>query len=163
KTVEVRVKPEHHVTLAPASTIRSRYLLGVQVTPLEGALRSQLGLPDTHGLLVSSVEPSTPAEKAGLKKNDVLLSIGDKPLTGTDDLVKWVQDSGGKSITLKFFHAGKEQTLEITPVERKESIELGVNFPERTVFTAVRPVQRLRSGAVVSPPASTAVPKLPSV
>jgi len=162
KAVTIRVKPEHHVTLGPVATTRTRYLIGVQVTPLEGPLRSHLGLPDAQGLVVSSVEQATPAEKAGIKKNDILLSIGEKPLSGTENLVAQVQESHGKPITLKLLRSGKPQTVELTPDERKETIDITVTSPDRMVFTAVRPTQSnvrwLGSRAAVTPPPNQAGP-----
>src|SRR5262249_8807239 len=46
--------------------------LGLQPDDLPDELRAQLDLAEGEGLLVSQVLPGSPAEKAGLKKNDIL-------------------------------------------------------------------------------------------
>jgi hypothetical protein len=49
--------------------------LGVAVEPLSPALADQLNLPKDTGMLVTEVYPGTPANKVGVKVNDVLLKI----------------------------------------------------------------------------------------
>ena len=44
--------------------------------------RKKLELPDDQGLTVNAVLPESPAAKAGIKAQDVILTAGDKPLKG---------------------------------------------------------------------------------
>ncbi|HLF92016.1 MAG TPA: PDZ domain-containing protein, partial [Planctomycetota bacterium] len=73
------------------------------------------------GLLVSDVLPESPALKAGLKKNDILLKLDGKAVKGEEALAKYMQTAKvGQEATLTILRKGKEQTLKATIGERKE-------------------------------------------
>jgi serine protease Do len=53
-------------------------LSGVSVRQLDPALAEQQGLPyDAKGVLVTAVEPGSPAEAMGLQVDDVILALND--------------------------------------------------------------------------------------
>ncbi len=89
--------------------------LGAQVTPADDALRAQLGLSKDQGLVVTSVQDGGPADKAGLQKHDVLLTLNGKLVANTDALRQQLQDAGEKAIPLGLLRAGKKLTIEVTP------------------------------------------------
>jgi len=71
------------------------------------------------GVKVASVMPGSPAEKAGLKENDVILQIDGKPIANLQaysDLLKTLK--AGQTIELLLSRDGKEQKLSATVVER---------------------------------------------
>jgi len=49
--------------------------LGVEIVSVDDLIAEQLGIPDEHGVLVNSVIPDSPAEKAGLQRADVIAVI----------------------------------------------------------------------------------------
>ncbi|GAG22628.1 unnamed protein product, partial [marine sediment metagenome] len=53
----------------------SKAFLGVEIVSVDEVLAEQLGIPDGHGVLVNSVVPDSPAEKAGLQRGDVIAVI----------------------------------------------------------------------------------------
>ncbi|SIO01715.1 serine protease Do [Singulisphaera sp. GP187] len=130
KSMSIQVKPEYHVSFGPVETTRPRYQLGVQVASLDDTLRAQLKVADQEGLLVSAVEPGSAAEKAGLKKYDILLAAGDQSLKSPEDLVNQIQNSSGKALTFKLLRGGKTITLEVTPAilpdDESSSLEHGL-------------------------------------
>src|SRR5215472_15445746 len=65
--------------------------LGVATEEASDALSSQLGLEPGDGLVVSFIEPDSPAAKAGLQKNDVLVEMGDQLLVHPHQLRKLVR------------------------------------------------------------------------
>jgi membrane-associated protease RseP (regulator of RpoE activity) len=83
-------------------------------------LRAHLDLPTGEGLLVADVVPNSPASKAGLKKNDILLRANDTPLKAMTDLVDLVGTEGEKKgqIALEVFRRGERETIYVTPEER---------------------------------------------
>jgi membrane-associated protease RseP (regulator of RpoE activity) len=83
-------------------------------------LRAHLDLPTGEGLLVADVVPNSPASKAGLKKNDILLRANDTPLKAMTDLVELVGTEGEKKsqIALEVFRRGERETIYVTPEER---------------------------------------------
>ncbi len=98
---------------------RSKYWLGVEIAPIPPALKDQLELKG-EGILIREVAPESPAEKAGVKVNDILLSVADMPIKRQSDLTEAVEQSEGKALEFKFIHAGKPTSATITPAERPE-------------------------------------------
>ena len=95
--------------------------LGIQPEELSDELRAQLDLEDGTGLLVAEVLEGSPVQKAGLKKNDILLKIDGKVVKGEEALAKYMQTAKiGQEATLTILRKGKEQTLKATLAERKE-------------------------------------------
>ena len=62
-----------------------RAWLGVQVTDLSSTLAKFLGLES--GAVITSVEPGSPAELAGLRVGDVISAVGNSPIRDASDLV----------------------------------------------------------------------------
>jgi hypothetical protein len=94
-----------------------RYWIGVSCSQAGEALRTQLALTDGHGLVVDEVIDKSPAQKANLKKFDVLIKAGDKPLKSLDDLVTVVQNSKQSPITVTLLRGGKHEALTVTPTK----------------------------------------------
>src|SRR5213079_1371154 len=53
---------------------------GLSVEPLSGDAAAQLGLTIAAGLLVTDVVAGSPADKAGLRRGDVIVEVGKKPV-----------------------------------------------------------------------------------
>lgn len=89
--------------------------LGVSTVEAPEALASQLDLPAGTGLVVTYVAPESPAAKAGLRKNDLLIQLDDQSLVHPAQLRKLVQvRQPGDSLELTFLRAGKKETLSAT-------------------------------------------------
>ena len=88
--------------------------LGVLFGPVPAALYDQLPqLPRDQGVLVTQVLSDSPAEKTGLRRNDVLLRYGDKVIHDCDDLVRFLQaDAPGRAVRLTLLRGGKETTAD---------------------------------------------------
>ena len=57
----------------------------------------------------------TPAEKAGVLPRDIIVGIGDDPVTSRNELDRVLEQySGGESTTITVWRAGREVTLDIT-------------------------------------------------
>ena len=95
--------------------------LGLQPEELSDELRAQLDLEEGTGLLVSDVLEGSPAQKAGLRKNDILLKIDGKPVKGEEMLAGYMKSARvGQESTLTVLRKGKEQTYKVTLAERKD-------------------------------------------
>jgi hypothetical protein len=97
-----------------------KYWLGVECREAQPELKAQLGLKDDEGLVVVHVAGEGAAAKAGLKRHDVIVSAGDEKLKRLSDLIKAVNATEGKEISLKILRGGKEQTISVTPAERPQ-------------------------------------------
>ncbi len=94
----------------------SRGYLGVGVDPLTAELSEALGLEkNTRGVMVTVVTEDSPAEKAGLERSDVILSVNDRPVASLQDLRLYVsQLAPGTEVVLKIIRDGKPRTLTAT-------------------------------------------------
>ena len=73
------------------------------------------------GAVIGEVTPGSPAAKAGVRTNDIVLSINDQPITGDEGLVAIIRDSApGEKIVLIVERDGKKVTLEATLIARPQ-------------------------------------------
>jgi serine protease Do len=78
----------------------------------------QLGAKGGKGALVSNVESSGPADRAGLKPGDIIVEYNGQPVSGNDDLVnRVVRTAPGASVPIKVLRRGEEQSLSVTVAE----------------------------------------------
>jgi membrane-associated protease RseP (regulator of RpoE activity) len=126
KPLKIAIKPVYRVTFTGVADHPTKYFIGVPVKPIDSTLRAHLPeLPANQGLVAESIIDDSPAAKAGLKPDDILLAVGDKPITDTETLIAQVQASGGKPTQVKILRGGKPMTLEVTPAPRKDAPEEG--------------------------------------
>ncbi len=87
---------------------------GVSVDAPDDAVRAQPALPDGQGVVVSEVVSGSPAEKAGVKKHDIVLELGGKPIDNPQTVARLVQAAQDKPTMLKLLRAGKPLTVPVT-------------------------------------------------
>jgi serine protease Do/serine protease DegQ len=92
----------------------SRGYLGVASQTLSADHAEALGLArNTKGVMITDVYPGTPAEQAGLRRGDVILSINEKAVTSLRDLrVLIAQTAPGSKVKLKVSRDGKDRLVE---------------------------------------------------
>lgn len=93
-----------------ATSPRAR--LGVQLNELTPELAQYFGATD-GGVLVARVTKDSPAEKAGLKAGDVIVSVDGDRIRDTDDLVNELRDKDGE-VTLGIVRDKKESNVKAT-------------------------------------------------
>ncbi|WP_293126726.1 PDZ domain-containing protein [Okeania sp. SIO1I7] len=73
---------------------------------------SPLILPEVNGVLVMKVLPGTAAEKAGIRRGDVILEIDNQPIVSAEQLQRKVEDSSvGEKLEFKIIRNGREKQL----------------------------------------------------
>ncbi len=116
----------------------ARGWLGVQIQSIDEALAEALDLEKQDGALVSSVQPDSPAERAGFKTGDVILEFGDLKVADAKALPRIVADTDkGDNVTVTVWRDGKRKSLEVTlgslpgeqTVAMAESEEVGDDTP----------------------------------
>lgn len=91
-----------------------RGFIGVYMTNIDEAAMKELGLKQTEGALVTDVIAGSPAEKAGLKPWDFIVSLNNRKVESTGDLSKIVSTIPvDQTAPIKVIRNGKEQTLDI--------------------------------------------------
>jgi Do/DeqQ family serine protease len=94
----------------------SRGYLGISTDNVTADIAEQLELPkDTRGVVITEISPNTPAEKAGLKRTDVILAINGHPVMNADELrLTIAQTAPGSVAKLKIVRDGKERMVDVT-------------------------------------------------
>jgi serine protease Do len=91
-----------------------RGMLGVNIQTLDKDMAESLGLKDTKGVLVSNVKKNSAAEKAGVKRDDVVTSInGEKVEDGNSLRNKVAATKPGSEVKITLIRDGKEQELTV--------------------------------------------------
>jgi S1-C subfamily serine protease len=100
--------------------VRRGYIgISAAQTRLPRRLRHEAEVTQDSAVVVAGVEPSSPADRAGLIAGDVLLSVGGQPVTGADDLIRLLTgDTIGRSVDLEVLREGVRRRLALTPGER---------------------------------------------
>src|SRR5215208_5243110 len=109
-------------TLVTEGRVRRAYL-GVAVVsrPAKSAKSARSRNEFEGGAGVESVAPNSPAERAGVKPQDVIVSFGDTPVRSNDDLLSVLDQSAiGRDSTLRVLRGGRELTLRVRPQELPE-------------------------------------------
>lgn len=88
---------------------------GAYMRSLTPQLAQQLGLPDATGVLILLVYDGSPAERAGIRPGDVIVSFDGKPIRDLIDLRNRVAESDvGDKAAMQIRRAGRELGLEAT-------------------------------------------------
>lgn len=102
----------------------SRAWIGVAFQPLTNELAKSLGKPDTHGALVASVVPKSPADKAGIKPGDVIEQVDSQKVVESSDLLRAVLlKPVGSKLAINVLRDGKLLTLQMNTAERPADLK----------------------------------------
>ncbi len=105
--------------------------LGVYIQNITPDLAKGLDLKSTKGVLVGKVQKDSPAEKAGIQEEDVILAYNDKTLDNAAELSTWVAStSPEEEITLKILRDQKEKNIKVKLGElneQKQALAQGKN------------------------------------
>jgi serine protease Do len=95
----------------------ARSRIGVAVQAVNQQLAQTFGLGRPHGALVSAVEAKSPAEKAGLKPGDVIVSVNGKVIDQSEDLPAVISGlPPGSEAHLGIWHDRKESNVDVRTV-----------------------------------------------
>ena len=116
----------------------TRGYLGVQIESLTDEAAKALGLPNANGALVTSVIAGSPAEKAGIKRGDVILKIDGQIVKDNRELARriamlnvgqtatFIVWRENKSLTIKVTAAKRDLTAQVQPSEGFQLTSLGL-------------------------------------
>jgi S1-C subfamily serine protease len=126
--------PRHMTITIPASTIQRvvtqllqtgriarGYLgIGMQAVPIPDRLVESLALSYSEGVMILSVEPDSPADRAGFLIGDVLIALDAQPTTDASDVrILLDADRVGQNLTARVIRAGTIIDLTVTVGERR--------------------------------------------
>ncbi len=102
----------------------TRAWLGVAIQPVTGDIAASFGLKKAKGALISDVMAGSPAEKAGLRQGDILVTFDGKEIKDARQLQLAVAEAPiGKSVVAEIFRDGKLQkfTLQLASGDSTEA------------------------------------------
>ncbi len=99
------------------ATGRIRYaVLGVVPSDIYPQLVEQWQLPVSEGIIIQSVDPSSPAAAAGLREFDIITSIDEQPVTSAGDLRRLLRErKPGETVSLSLVRPpdGRKETIKV--------------------------------------------------
>jgi serine protease Do len=126
----------------------TRGWLGVGIQDLTPELAEYYGIEDKKGVLVAQVFEGDPADKAGIKANDIIIEVNGEPVNSSRELTAMIAAIPvGKDTPLTILRDGKEKTINVEIAKRDDtgltasrepesSGELGIQIAEITPETA---------------------------
>ncbi len=100
--------------------VRRAYIgVAAQQFTLSRRRRHAAGLAQESAVIVATVEPGSPAERAGLVSGDIILTLDGLAVTGADDLIRMLAgEKIGRRVEIEILHSGSRRTLSLMPDER---------------------------------------------
>ena len=94
--------------------------LGVNLAEIDSVRAKELKLKETTGVEITRVEEGSPAEKAGLKPNDVVLEYNGQHVEGMEQFGRLVRETpAGREVKLVISRSGATQTIVATVAAHK--------------------------------------------
>jgi serine protease Do len=96
--------------------------LGVYAEDINKENMSRYGLSDVRGVGVTEIVKDSPAEKAGLRKDDVIVKFDGESVTSARKLNRLVSEAApDHTVRLSFMRGGVEQEVSVTLAKRNET------------------------------------------
>jgi serine protease Do len=137
----------------------TRGWIGVQIQPVTNEIADSLGIRNARGALVAEPQSGSPAQKAGIKAGDVIVSVNGETVADARNLARRISAMApGTSVKLGIVRGGREDTLTLTlgelPKDRaarldtEERVNPGVDVPKLGLTLA--PARKGGDGVVVT-------------
>lgn len=98
--------------------------LGVEIKEVTAEKAKDLRLGSPRGVIVAGIEPDSPAAKAGLKENDVVLTYDGQTVEGTVQFRRLVRETPpGRTVSLGISRGGATQTISVELGDRSAFFE----------------------------------------
>lgn len=122
---------QYHVLLRPEKTLSLRVRRGAEERTV--SLRSEATSTERVGSIgvyplvrVGQVLPGQPAEAAGLRTDDAILSIDGKPVRSFSEIPPIVGASSGKAMTFRLWRDGGTLDLSVAPRDSGAGLKIGI-------------------------------------
>jgi serine protease Do len=101
----------------------SRGFIGVVLTDVTPDLQRSLNLPVTRGAIVQDVSDGSPAERAGVRAYDVILSVDGREVISNDELIRDISGRQPGTVTrLELLRDGRKQVAQMRLIERPRDL-----------------------------------------
>ncbi len=114
-----------------------RVWLGVYYREIDDQFAKDKGLSSLSGVYIDDVVSGGSAEKAGIQKGDIIISIQSKPVNGKSELMEAVsQMSPGDEISVSVLREGKQIDLQVKMVSESSTQTVAVEGNKLTLYGA---------------------------
>jgi serine protease Do len=125
---------------------------GADVQPVTQDMADGVGLPSPEGVIVASVAPGSPAEKAQLRPGDIILKLNDNEIDQPRTYNRIAAISPfGEPVPLVLWRDGAEKTLSVTLVESPKSQAAAAALPTTAAPSASNEVTATTLGITMAP------------
>jgi Do/DeqQ family serine protease len=119
--------------------------LGVGIQEITSDLAKSLGLETVRGVLVNSVDPDGPAERAGIRTGDIIIAVNGVRVDDANSLRNYIAGSApGTEVTLTILRDGREQRMHARltelPADKETSSTNGSENRRGELGLSVEPV-----------------------
>jgi len=135
----------------------SRGYMGVGLRDIDQDLERSLQLPVDHGAVVQDITRGSPADRAGLRPYDVIVSLDDRPIANDDQLIREIAGrTPGSPARLQLVRDGHQESVTVKLTERPPredgaqdargqapALDRGRSDPENLLGLTVRDLDRL--------------------
>jgi serine protease Do len=112
--------------------------IGIHVQSINPSLATGLGLPTDHGVIVSDVLPGSPADQAGIKIQDILLTMNDKPVGNLPIFGMFMfMLRAGDHVSLLVLRGSEKIPLQVPVIQHPHNVDLlaGLVDPEKNLVS----------------------------
>ena len=101
-----------------------RGVIGIQVQSISPGMATALGLPRDWGVIISDVFPGSPADEAGLKVQDIILTVEGRPV---DNLplfgISFFLVTPGENLKMEVLRGTEKLSFEVRVTEQHENVD----------------------------------------
>jgi 2-alkenal reductase len=98
--------------------------VGIAFYPIDAALATQYELPVESGIIITEVDPASPAAEAGLQPEDIITAVDGEEITPSQDLAAIMfKHQPGDVVTLSVIRGSEEMEIELTLGEAPLNME----------------------------------------
>jgi Do/DeqQ family serine protease len=91
-----------------------RAYMGVDIAPMDNNIANYLGIPFVQGIWVKALDPQGSAARGGVRPNDIITKINNRPVASVPELQEIIgRSKAGETITLTVVREGRERTLNV--------------------------------------------------
>ena len=132
--------------------------IGITVQNLNKKMARYLKVPDKKGVMIKSVEPDSPANRAGLREGDVILTVDEKKISSRRDYWAVKKNyAAGDSFKARIWRDRKIKTVSVKtrvfPIEQAEDLAfrlMGIRVKNLTKKTRQAYRTAIRQGVIIS-------------
>jgi len=102
--------------------------LGVSIQDLTPDIAKHFDVKETHGSLVTSIVNDSPAEKAGIKRGDLIVKVDGKSVENSTSLRNMIANvAPGTSVSITVIREGREKTMNVALGEFPDKISTAMS------------------------------------